>query len=374
MKYLSLLGAALLVALCVPVADAAIPLGPPDGQLALPGRAHGLQIVGTKAYVALENGLAIVDLQNPLAPTLLGKVPPLTKWKSEAVAVKGTIAYLASPVSGLIVVNVQNPAAPFVVTNRYVYAGLGDVAIKGDVVYGVSGAGEMYVFDIAGTKATTPVQHKVIGLPAWGLPGGDKVNLQRLQSGATSGNGRGTGVTVAGPLVLAVEWGYGRVYAWDASDALNPVFAGTHYAPYTLKVVADFDGDVIYMLSAYGTASGIYTVPISKLDPSISTRHATCAECGFLKSLQGVDMGGLAAVPGFNHLVWAGGKGAGEAHVVSVDPSTTPPTMVDEVNGPIGSHAVAMASAMGVGALGDYVVITAGILGMRVYHVPGLAP
>ena len=368
------LTAALLVALCVPVADAATALGPPDSQLALPGKAHGLHIVGTKAYVALENGLAIVNLQNPLAPTLLGKVPPLTKWRSEAVTVKGTLAYLASPVSGLVVVNVANAAAPTVVTNKLVSGGLWDVAIKDDVVYAVSFNGEMYLFDIAGAKATAPVQIKVIGLPAWASVGGDAVNTKRLRDGATTGNGRGTGVSVAGPYVFAVEWAYGRLYMWDASNATQPVFAGTHYAPYTLKAVADVDNDVVYMLSAFGTPSGIYTVPISKLDPFTSTRHATCAECSFLKSLMAVDQGGLAAAPGFGHLVWAGGKGLGEALVVSVDPTPPPPTMVDEVNGTLGSHGVALAGTMGVGAIGDYMVVTAGWLGLRVYHVPGLAP
>jgi hypothetical protein len=233
----------------------------------------------------------------------------------------------------------------------------------------------MYVFDI-GADPAAPAQKKVIGLPAWGSASGDAVNLRRLRDGATTGNGRGTGVTVAADLLFAVEWAYGRVYAWDVAGVLeqNPKFAGTHYVPYTLKVVADVENDVVYLLSAYGPASGIYTVPISKLDPFISTRHQTCAECAYLKSLQAVDQGGLAAAPGFAHLVWAGGKGAGEAHVVSVDPTPPPPVMVDEVNGTIGAHGVALAGTLGVGTVGDHVVITAGWLGLRVYQVPGLAP
>jgi len=366
-----LLVAAILVALCAPVADAAVPLGAPVSQLTFGSKAHGMHLVGTRAYVALENGMAIVDMQNPLAPALLGKLPASTALRSEAVLVNGRYAYLASSVSGLVVADVLNPAAPVVLTKLKVTGGLWDVAIKDGVIYGVSLYGEMYLFDARGALASAPVQIKVLGLPAWGSAGGDKVNLQRLRDQVTTGNGRGTGVTVAGDWVFAVEWAYGRLYAWDATNAAAPVFAGTHYAPYLLKAVADVANDTVYMLSAYSTPSGIYTVPISKLDPLVSTRHATCAECSYLKSLSAVDQGGLAAVPGFRHIIWAGGKGLGEAHVVNVE---TPTAMVDEVNGTLGSHGVAMAATMGLATLDEYVIITAGLLGLRVYHVQELGP
>ena len=366
-----LLVAAMLVALCAPMADAAVPLGAHVSQITFGSKAHGMHLVGTTAYVALENGMAIVDLQNPLAPALLGKLPASTALRSESVIVSGRYAYLASSVSGLVVADVLNPAAPAVLVKLKVNGGLWDVAIKDGIIYGVSLFGEMYLFDARGTRASAPVQMKVIGLPAWGSAGGDKVNLQRLRDQVTTGNGRGTDVTVAGNWVFAVEWAYGRLYAWDATNATAPVFAGTHYAPYLLRVEADVANDTVYMLSAYSTPSGIYTVPISKLSPLISTRHATCAECSYLKSLSAVDQGGMAAVPGFRQLIWAGGKGLGEAHVVNVD---NPSAMIDQVNGTIGNHGVAMAATMGLAALNDYLIITAGLLGLRVYHVPELTP
>ena len=370
-----LLAVAILVALGAPMADAAVPLDTTPTSLTFGSKAHGLHLVGTRAYVALENGMAIVNLQNPLAPALLGKLPASTALRSEAVVVSGDYAYLASSVSGLIVANVSNPAAPTVVTTRKTYGGLWDVAIKNGVIYGVSLYGEMYVFDARGGLASAPVQIKVLGLPAWASVGGDKVYTAKLRAGVTTGNARATGVTAAGDWIFAVEWAYGRLYAWDASDAANPVYAGTHYAPYVLKAVADVANDTVYMLSAFGTPSGIYTFPISKLDPLISTRHATCAECKYLKSLSAVDQGGLGAAPGFSHILWAGGKGLGEAHVVRLD---TPTAMVDEVNGPLGSHGVAMAATMGLASLNvggqSYLIITAGLLGLRVYQVPELAP
>ena len=57
--------------------------------------------------------------------------------------------------------------------------------------------------------------------------------------------------------------------------------------------------------------------------------------------------------------------------VDAVDISTA---MIDEVNGTVGSHGVAMAATMGLAALDEYVIITAGLLGLRVYHVQELGP
>lgn len=355
---------------------APVSLGAPVGTLALPGKAHGVHLVSTLAgrtlaYIATENGMAIADVTTPNSPFLVGNLPPSAALRSEAVVVSasGDYAYLASPPTGLIVVDVRTPSLPRVVATRRTYYGLWDVTVKDHVIYGVSFAGEMYLFDIEGTRAAAPLQIKVLGLPGWGSAGGDTINLAKLRSGTTTGNAKATGVSVSGNYVFAVDWGYGRLYAWDASDPEHPVFAGTHYAPYLLKAVAV--NNVVYMLSAYGPASGIYTVPISLLDPYISTRHATCAQCRFLKSLSAVDQGGLEAVPGGSRIVWGGGKGVGELHVVNVET----PTMVYEVNDDLGgAHAVSLAGTVGLAPMGDYLIVTAGLLGLQVYLAPMLAP
>jgi hypothetical protein len=353
-------------------AEAAAPIGNPVATLSLSAKAFSLQLVGDLAYIATGTGMVIVNVATPTTPTIVGRVPASTAYRSEAVVVNGSYAYLASPVSGLVVVDITNLASPKVVATRRVSGGLWDITLKDHVLYGVSFGGEMFLFDIEGpTKAKAPVQIKVLGLPAWASAGGDATNIQRLKDQVTTGNAKSAAVATAGKYVFAADWAYGRLYAWDATDPEQPVFAGTHYAPYILQVVPDLANDVIYMLSAFGSVSGIYTMPISLLDPDVATRHATCAACGYLRSLFAVDMGGLAAVPGGDRIVWAGGKGAGEVHVVNVQ---TPTAMVDEFNGTIGSHGVPMASSMGLATKGDYLILSAGLLGLRIYHVPTLAP
>ena len=367
----SLFAAALLItALLATPAAAVSPLGPPVTTLGLSAKAHGAHLVGNLLYVATETGMVVVDVSTPTAPTIAGRVLPVSSaYRSEAVVVNGPYAYLASPGGGLLVVEL---ATLKVVTQRRVSGGLWDVAVKDNVIYAVSFSGEMYLFDADGpTNARAPVQIKMLGLPAWAHPGLDGSQMARLQSGVTTGNAKATGVSVAGNYVFATDWAYGRLYMWDATDPRQPAFAGTHYAPYVLKAYADLANDVVYMLSAFGTPSGIYTVPFSLLNPSTGSRHATCASCGYLKSNFAVDQGGMALVPGGQRIIWAGGKGNGEAHVVNV---TTPTAMVDEASSPIGPHAVALAGTMGLAASGDYMFVTAGVLGLQVYHVPNLAP
>jgi len=58
----------------------------------------------------LGNGLVVVDVSNPAAPTLKGSYD--TAWYSEGIAVAGDYAYLADLSSGLVVVDVSDPAVP----------------------------------------------------------------------------------------------------------------------------------------------------------------------------------------------------------------------------------------------------------------------
>jgi hypothetical protein len=325
-------------------------------------KTHDVAVQGSLAYVATEAGLSIVDVTTPASAAVVGSVPASSSLRSQGVTVQHPYAFLAGQTAGLIVVNVSNPAAPTVVATRAVYGGLWDVAVKGSIVYGVSFYGEMYVFNVANPAA--PVIAKTIGLPGWGTSG-DDVYLKQLRDGVTSGNAKLTGVSVAGNSLFAVDWGYGRLYYYDLStDPLNPTFAGTHYAPFLIKAEADLARDVVYMLSAYSSVSGLRTVPISKMSPTISTKYTSCPECGFIKSINGLDMGSLAILDS-THVAYAGGKGDGEFHVVDVTIATA---MSDVAVTEVGPTSIAMANGMGMTAVGEYIFLAAGALGMQIYH------
>jgi hypothetical protein len=333
----------------------------------LPSKAHGVAVDGNLAYVATEAGMTILDITDPADPVVVGALSPSTARKSQAIAVAGGYAYLAGQSGGLFVVNVANPAAPFVQGQRTVPGGLWDVAVAGNVVYGASFVGELYVINVANKSA--PTIAKVIGLPAWVHASQDAFYLQRLRAGVTTGNGKLTGASVAGNGLWICEWGYGRLFYYDITTPLAPTFAGTHYAPYLIKAHADPNRDVVFMLSAFGSVSGLRTVPISTLSPFASTRYTTCPSCGYLKSLRAIDQGDLA-LSGNGYVVYAGGKGVGEFHVVD---TAAVPTMVDVGSDDVGLHGVGLAQGMGLAIQGNYVYQAAGVLGLQVFEFPGLS-
>jgi hypothetical protein len=328
----------------------------------LPSNAHDVALAGTFAYVATATGLTVLDLANPQAPTRRGSV---TAGKCQNVEISGSLAFLACTTT-LKVVNIANPDAPRVIGTRTLsYAW--DVAVQGTVVYVSSFAGELYVVDVS--APTAPRVVKTIGLMAWRSPGPDAENLARLNAHVTNGNAKATGVSVAGNRLFTVDWAYGRLYAYDISVPADPVFAGTHYVPYVLKAVPDPVRDVVYMLSAYSTTSGIYTVPVGALSPDVASTHATCAECRYLQSTKqrvGIDQGGLALTPDASHLFYGGGRYLGEFHVVDPD------ALQHRATVDIGLHRVATANIMNGEAAGELIYFAAGALGVQVYRWPGL--
>ena len=330
----------------------------------IPSLTHDIELQGQFMYVATNNGLTVVDMSTPASPFIRGSVT--TTSVNMGVRIRGQYAYLASFGGGLRVVDISNPDAPVIVATRaagYAY----EVGFKDNIAYVISFAGEVFVYDI--TNPTNPTLVRTLGLPAWKL--GD-AGLPALNSGAASGNAKGSVLIVKGNVMLATDWGYGRIYYWDVSTPASPVFRGTHYAPYVLKVDVDLDNDVIYMLSAYLSQSGIYTVPLSYLHPNTATTHP-CPVCGYVAStvpIVGLDPGGMALGAGGDYLVYGGGRNNGEFNVVDV---SDPLAMTTVATRPIGPHLVLLSHIMGVRTDGDVIYFAAGDLGIQVYSFPGLS-
>jgi hypothetical protein len=233
-------------------------------------------------------------------------------------------------------------------------------------VYAVSFYGEVYIFNVV--NPASPVLVRTLGLLAW--KGGDNLEpVEDLQNEAPSGGGKGTGVTVAGDYLAAVEWNYGRLYLWNIANPTQPEFLGTHYVQFLLRVEVDPANDTIYMFSAYGATSGVYTVPISYVEANVNTAHATCPVCGYYKSNGKMDMGGLGIVPGGRYMFFAGGK-VGELHIVDV---SALPAMTRAAFVAPGYPYVKMPWAIGLAAREDYLLLALGLQGLVVYQFPGLS-
>ena len=329
---------------------------------------HDIDLQGNFMYVATERGLVVVDLSTPSAPVVRGSV--LTSSLNMGIKVRGQYAYLAGFGGGFKVVNISNPDAPVVVAARPALYAF-DVALKDNVAFVIGFAGELFVFDI--TTPTNPTLIDTLGLIAWKTPGPDASGLASMNAHVSAGNAKGTGVTVKGNVLIATDWAYGRIYYYDVATPASPIFSGTHYAPYILKADIDLDRDTIYMLSAYGPASGIYTVPLSSLRPDVSTAHATCAACRYIASVVpflGLDQGGMALAPGGEYLVYGGGRDTGEFNVLDVSNISA---MSYAASVPIGLHATRLSTPMGVRIDDDRIYFAAGVLGVQIYRFPGLS-
>ena len=323
--------------------------------------AHDMKVVGTFAYVATESGMTVLDVSNPAAPVVLGTFA--TPGPCQGIDV-GAHAYLACELSGIFVVDISNPAAPTLVGSLRLPGDSRDVAVKGDVLYVASFGGELYVVSLA--NPSRPTQVAVRGLLAWHAASQDTLMAKKMRAQPTAGGAKATSVAVAGHLLVTNDWNYGRLYAFDITVPTNPIFKGTHYAPFVLSVAADPSRDTVYMLGAYGRYSGIYTLPISLLDPMVATRYTTCAACRFLKSRSNIDQGGLALSTGAAHLFYVGGRG--EFHVLDVDPLSL---MFEEAFADLGPSGLDLADTMGMASVGDHVYVTAGVQGVRVFAHPG---
>jgi hypothetical protein len=112
------------------------------------------------AYLAdREGGLRIVDVSNPMTPTLAGVLA--TPDYALGVAVAGQFAYVASRGAGLEIVDVSNPISPTLVATVHTADWVKDVVVVGSQAF-VLTSGSLYVVDVA--DPANPSVSSVLGL------------------------------------------------------------------------------------------------------------------------------------------------------------------------------------------------------------------
>lgn len=152
------------------IVDVSNPLSPTlTGAFDTPGNARRVVVSGTVAFVADgSQGLRLVNVANPLNPVALGAVPPpTTTATAEVVLVRGSRAYVGSNQGGnywLQEVNISDPANPAVVKT---YQGLGavnDLSADDAYLYTSVTGGSLHVFDfgLAHVTAYSSVSYSII--------------------------------------------------------------------------------------------------------------------------------------------------------------------------------------------------------------------
>jgi hypothetical protein len=176
----------------------------PSGSVELVGRTGGLilavAVSGRYAYAGISHQLAILDVNDPQHPALVGQGVPLPEAVQD-VAVAGGYAYVAAGLAGLRIVDVSNPATPQEVGALATLGPAQGVAIAGNYAYLAAGSGGLRIVNVA-----NPANPQEVGGLA--LPGSAK------------------DVVVAGNYAY-VAAGSGGLRIVDITNAANPRRVGS---------------------------------------------------------------------------------------------------------------------------------------------------
>jgi hypothetical protein len=193
------------------------PLQPPGG-VALAG-----ELVGGVLYAATGwSDLQTFDLSDPTNPLPLGKLSVVNSGEGYDVAVNGDVAYLAHRNGGLIVADVANPAAPFVIETIDTADRPTGLYLAPPYLYVADSKAGLRVYDVSAPRS--PVHIGGLDLP-----------------------GSALGVDGTGNLVYVAGY-YKGVFVIDVTNPANPVrLARSSALSFVYDVLAA--GDVVYATS-----------------------------------------------------------------------------------------------------------------------------
>lgn len=167
------------------------------------GEAKAVQVTGDLACVAMGSaGLAVLDVSNPAAPRLLGKLD--TSGTANALHVTGNLVYVADGNAGLQIIDISNPAAPVRLGGLDTKGDANDVRVSGTLAYVADGNAGLQIIDVR--DPANPV----------------------LKGQWSSGVYGASAVEVAGPLVY-LGGDSPALLVIDASDAGKPARVGVIY-------------------------------------------------------------------------------------------------------------------------------------------------
>ena len=124
-------------------------------------RVQDVAVAGNYAYLACEkSGLEIVDISNPLSPTLAGMYDTgiddtYFAHYTTSVTVVGNYAYVADSHGGLVIVDITNPLSPTLAGNCYTPDWAEDVAVVGNYAYVASAQDGLFIINVTNPSSPT---------------------------------------------------------------------------------------------------------------------------------------------------------------------------------------------------------------------------
>lgn len=191
-----------------------------------------IAIVGNYAYLAsLTNAvLTILDISNPVMPTIPGSFPTGPSGDGVSIAVSGNFAYLSTTGNGLSIFNIANPASPAFVARTNNGCCANGVAVSGNYAFLANGLDGVRIYDVS--NPATPMN--VGRAPTTGL------------SAALA-----TAVTASGRFVYA--GGSSNAFqVWDISIPTNPLLVGRTFNSISVRsILLSSDGAYAYTADGF---------------------------------------------------------------------------------------------------------------------------
>ncbi len=184
------------------------------GSLAAPGEGYAVALEGSMAYLATwDNGVRFIDISNPTAPAELGFYN--TPGRAEFVSVLDGYLYVADTWGGTRFIDANTPSNPALV---YAYASPGemyDLAVSGTSVFGLDNSLGFYTIDATHPQSPTleAYESSILG------------DMTMQYSMATSG-------------ALTLITHNGNLEVIDTSDPAHPAFLSTYTTPGTAHKAA----------------------------------------------------------------------------------------------------------------------------------------
>ncbi|OPY54449.1 MAG: Cna protein B-type domain protein [Methanosaeta sp. PtaU1.Bin112] len=221
------------------------------GACSTPGISEYVALSGSYAYVAVGSlGLQIIDISNPASPFIVGAYN--TPDYANGLAVYGSYAYVADDTSGLQIIDVSNPSSPFLKgsynTPYYAYG----VALSDSYAYVADGGG-LQIIDVNNPASpflvgacNTPVFAMSVALSGSyayvaGLGGLQIIDVNNPASpfiiGTYNTPGFSSGVALSGSYAYVANDNSGLKII-DVSNPSSPFLAGAYDTPGSAYCVA----------------------------------------------------------------------------------------------------------------------------------------
>lgn len=212
------------------------------GEKSGPALAYNVWVEGNFAYVPIADGMAILDIQDPTSPRVVGHMVRVSSdGIFQGAMVRGKTVYVAAGLSGLLVADVKDPKAPRLISQADTQSWSHDVWVEGEVAYVADDEGLALVdvsnpslpvivgyvetpgnaFDVVARDGIAYVADKSAGLEIYDCRDPSKPVLLSKVEGMDSCEG----VELKGNLLYAAA-GYNGVWIVDVSEPRAPNVAG----------------------------------------------------------------------------------------------------------------------------------------------------